>query len=197
MARGAGERCNMGHHSTSIHRLRGLRRPPASVSCPSRERGQPPRPHTDDHERRPGEPLPRQPTHRARDTTEFESDNDRRAAARRQGRQSSVRLPGILQPGSGSNRGIAAGPCDRSGSVSPPWFATSPGDARHASPRSWLKVRGDQDRSTDRYRLSRGVSLVAAATGAAAFTVAHDTQRSQAAARSPRGRQMRGAVGRL
>jgi hypothetical protein len=94
----------MGHHSTSVHRLRGLRGPPASVSCRPRERGQPPRPHTNDDEHRLDEPLPRQPTRRARDTTEFESDNDRRAAARRQGLHHPYRSPAYSSLAEGSRR---------------------------------------------------------------------------------------------
>ena len=76
MARGVGKRCTLGHASTSVRRLRGLRRPRPRCHARPRGREPPPAPPVDDNEHRPGEPLPRQPTHRARDTTEFESNHD-------------------------------------------------------------------------------------------------------------------------
>jgi len=65
-------------------------------------KARPPRPHTDDDEHRPGEPLPQQPTHRARDTTEFGSKPCRLPDSRQGKRaasalQSPVRLRGAVQ----------------------------------------------------------------------------------------------------
>jgi hypothetical protein len=109
-AREVRERCRLGHESTSVRSAERLRRPRPRCHARPRERGQPPRPHSNDDEHQPDKPLPRQPTHRARNTTEFESNNGRRAAretsrcpinrtaARRSpaGRPTSTSAPGML-----------------------------------------------------------------------------------------------------